>query len=172
MTISGIDSGMSGIAQMMQMQRPSQTERFQMADSNDDGSIDKVELSDITARMEEMSGKEIDEEALIAQFDSDSDGALNEDEMEAAMNSLRDSMPPPPMGGQPPMGGPPPAGGAEESEEEEASTLLEMLNSLTEEDDEESSLLESWLTTNATNTYASIQSSLYGNGGAAVDVES
>jgi len=131
MSIEGISSSISSAAMMQQMKSPS--ERFQADDTNGDSVLDVTEFSAVAEKISQRSGENIDVEALLAENDTDGDGALNKDEMMNLMESMR----PANGGGRPPMGGgPPPAGGAGEAsststEEEE---WLELLEEQSEED--------------------------------------
>ncbi len=191
MAIGAIDSSMANMQQMVQMSQASRAQRFERADSNGDGGIDKTELSGVTVHIEEMSGQSIDVEALISENDADNDGLLNEDEMEQAMTSLRESMPEPSfsgapsMGGAPPMGGGPPMGGAPpmgeesgaasgvESDEEDSYSLLDIYASLTEEAEEsESSIVDLLYNSNALASYSSVENAMVQIWGTKLDLES
>lgn len=79
-----------------------QAELFKQLDSNDDGSIDKTELSSVlssaSASEEGESGGAIDIDALFSLLDADSDGSISQSESAAL------APPPPPRDGRAPAG--------------------------------------------------------------------
>jgi hypothetical protein len=158
--MSGI-SGMSGMGGMGGMKRPDPQEMFRRDDADGSGGIDQEELTAVAEKMAEKSGMSIDAEGLMAEFDADEDGTLNEEEMKSAMGSVNEQMGPPPkgggQGGPPPMGGPMGMGGPPPSEAsamysqnstDETSELTQLLESLAEseeEDEDGSDLTQQWL---------------------------
>jgi hypothetical protein len=130
---------------------------FHRDDADGSGGIDQEELTALTDKLAEHTGTAIDAESLMAEFDADEDGALNEEEMQSAMASLREEMGPPPggPGGPPPMGGPMATGGMPPSDAsamysqnslDSASELTQLLERLTDlEASDESDLTQQWL---------------------------
>jgi phage shock protein A len=149
-------SGVSGMSGMMPGMRPDPQEMFNRMDTDGSAGIDADELNSVTEKMAEHSGNSIDAESLMAEFDEDGDGVLNEEETHNAMESLKEQMgpppPPPPMGGPMAMGDPPCMGGCGRYEDEasEAQSLVDqVLASLSESSDSESEdtaeVLQEWL---------------------------
>ncbi len=142
--ISGINDGSSFMRNMgMGAMRPDPAERFNKADANGDGGLDKSEMQTVLDKVSEMSGQDINVDNVFSEFDADEDGVLSEQEAETAMNQLREEMEPQMRGMKGGKGGPHPPGiggrgvdGGDESE----SSLISMLNSLSE--DEEESILD------------------------------
>jgi hypothetical protein len=152
-------SGVSGMSGMMPGMRPDPQEMFNRMDTDGSAGIDADELNSVTEKMAEHSGNSIDAESLMAEFDADGDGVLNEEETHNAMESLKDQMgPPPPMGG--PMAGPtavegPPGMGGcgpyEDAASEAQSLVDQVLASLSEFSDSDAEdsaeVLQEWLQT-------------------------
>lgn len=96
--ISGVASGSNYYEQMAAIQKRNEQRPnpFVENDANGDGSMDIDELKSFTAKMSEMTGKEVNAEELLAKLDADEDGLVSEAEFEAG----RPEGPPPPP---PPM---------------------------------------------------------------------
>lgn len=136
---------------------PSPEEMFNKVDEDGSGGVDADELSTMAEEMAERTGETIDVDSLMEAYDSDADGALNEEEMLSAMESLREEMGPPPADG-PPMGGPMANGGmgfmdghgfyANESNGGQ-SLIDQMIAALPESTDDEDTVevLQQWLQT-------------------------
>lgn len=71
----------------------SPAERFKELDSDGDGGLDRVELSEEAKKLSAMTGTEIDVDETIATYDADGDGLLSEDEM---MSMIKEVLGPPP----------------------------------------------------------------------------
>jgi Ca2+-binding EF-hand superfamily protein len=100
-SINSVNSTISGsIMSQGVRSRPDPAEKFQQLDANGSGSLDKTELSELAKELSKMANKTLDVEASITTYDSDGDGALNQEETDTMM---RETMGPPP--------GPPPGGG-------------------------------------------------------------
>lgn len=56
-------------------------ERFNELDTDGDGGLDTVELSEEAKKLAAMTGTDIDVEETITTYDADNDGLLNQDEM-------------------------------------------------------------------------------------------
>ncbi len=138
--ISGINGESSFMRNMgMRAMRPDPAERFNKADANSDGGLDKSEMQTVLDKVSEMSGQDINVDNIFSEFDADQDGMLNEQEAETAMNQLREEMGPrmrgmrDRMGGQHPPGiGPPGMNNGQKPE----SSLISMFNSLSEDEKE------------------------------------
>lgn len=91
--ISGINSANSFMGNMaMGAIHSKPAERFNKADTNEDGELDKVEMQTITDRISEMSGQDISVDDIFSEFDSDENGLLSEQEAETAMAQLKENM--------------------------------------------------------------------------------
>ena len=148
-------SGISGMGSMMGGMRPDPQQMFNRMDKDGSAGIDKDELSAMTEKMAEASGTEIDVVSLMAEFDGDGDGILNQDETHAAMESLKAQMGPPPNGGPGAGGGPPPhpkeeaSGVYGQDGVESQSTIDQLLAALSESEDEEDNdgIIQEWIQT-------------------------
>jgi Ca2+-binding EF-hand superfamily protein len=80
----------------MQMHRK---DLFNKVDSNGDGGIDKVEISDLAKKLAKDTGSTLSVDDIFSTYDADGDGKLSKTELDSFM---RENAPPPP-GGQ---GGP------------------------------------------------------------------
>lgn len=150
-------SGISGVRGPMFAMRPDPQEMFNRVDKDGSGGLDADELTAMTEKIAEHSGETIDVDSLIEDYDSDRDGVLNEEEMQSAMESLREEMGPPPGGGRPPMGGPIADGGMQPNPEEMfdiesnggQSLIDQMIAALPESTDDEDTVevLQQWLQT-------------------------
>ena len=148
-------SGISGMSTMMGGMRPDPQQMFNRMDKDGSAGIDKDELSAMTEKMADASGTEIDAVSLMAEFDGDGDGILNQDETHAAMESLKEQMGPPPNGGPGAGGGPPPPPKEEASGVygqdgvESQSTIDQLLDALSESEDEEDEdgIVQAWIRT-------------------------
>ena len=148
-------SGISGMGSMMGGMRPDPQQMFNRMDKDGSAGIDKDELSAMTEKMADASGTEIDAVNLMAEFDGDGDGILNQDETHAAMESLKEQMGPPPNGGPGAGGGPPPPPQEETSGEygqdgvASQSTIDQLIDALSESEDEEdeNGIVQAWIRT-------------------------
>lgn len=154
MNISSIGSSMNMyMGQTSGMgSRPKPPDPFEKADEDDSGGLDEAEFSDLAEHLSEMTGEEVDAEALFATYDEDGDGVLSEEETLAFMEDNRPEGPPP--GGM----GPPPEEGGDLSEifsdvdededgyidESEAETIAEMISDATGEDLTVEELIEAY----------------------------
>ena len=147
-------SGISGMSPMRGGMRPDPQQMFNRMDKNGSSGIDKDELSAMTEKMAEASGTEIDVDSLMAEYDGDGDGVLNQDETHAAMESLKEQMGPPPNGGPGAGGGAPPPPPQEETSNvygqdgvESQSTIDQLLDALSESADEEEAdgIVQAWI---------------------------
>jgi len=68
-------------------------EKFQTLDTNGDGGLDRVELSDEAKKLSAMTGKTLDVDETISTYDVDEDGLLSQEEM---MTMIGDVLGPPP----------------------------------------------------------------------------
>jgi Ca2+-binding EF-hand superfamily protein len=93
-------SRVSGYAQSMTL--PSlETRRndlFNKVDANNDGGIDKVEISDLAKKLSEDTGNTLTVEDIYSTYDADGDGKLSKTELDGFM---RENAPPPPQGPKP-----------------------------------------------------------------------
>ncbi|MDD2501520.1 MAG: EF-hand domain-containing protein [Geobacter sp.] len=105
-SIGGIGSSMSS-SMLQQMQE----ERFTKGDTNGDSSISKDEFDALSKLGKSRGGDDTD--AMFAQFDSDSDGALSRLESDAAIARASQEMRGQGMRSQGPPQGPPPSKGSE-----------------------------------------------------------
>ena len=146
-------SGISGMGSMMNGMRPDPQQMFNRMDKDGSAGIDKDELSAMTEKMADASGTEIDVVSLMAEFDGDGDGILNQDETHAAMESLKAQMGPPVNGGPGAGGGPPPpakeeaAGVYGQDGVESQSTIEQLLDALSdsEDEEEEDGVVQAWI---------------------------
>ncbi len=132
--ISGICGAGNLMGNMaMGAMRPNPAERFNNADTNGDGGLDKAEMQTITDRISEMSGQDISVDDVFSEFDADEDGLLSEQEAETAMAQLKEDMGPE-MRGR--MGrGAGMRAYEDAAEDETESAIVSLLNSLSEEDE-------------------------------------
>jgi Ca2+-binding EF-hand superfamily protein len=146
-------SGVSGMSGMMPGMRPDPQQMFNRIDTDGSAGIDADELSAVTEKMAEHSGNSINAENLMAEFDEDGDGVLNQEETHNAMESLKEQMgPPPPLGGPMAMGDPPCMGGCGRYADDASgaqSFVDQMLASLSEssEGEDTAEVLQEWLQT-------------------------
>lgn len=104
MTISSIGGSAYPMGQMSAMGgRPGPGEMFGKMDEDDSGGLDKTEFSELAKKISEITGEDVDGEALFAAYDEDGDGQLSETETRAVMEDYRPEGPPP--GGMGPMQG-------------------------------------------------------------------
>jgi Ca2+-binding EF-hand superfamily protein len=140
-------SGISGMSGMMGGMRPDPQQMFNRTDKDGSGGIDSSELSTMADKIAEDTGIEIDAESLMAEYDGDGDGVLNQDEANAAMESLRDKLgpPPPPDGGGMNQG----AGVYGQDGAADESSFSELLEALSESEEEEEAtgIIQEWLET-------------------------
>lgn len=76
---------------------------FKKIDANQDGKVDKDELSAFASQIEEKTGQKLDIEQMFEDYDKDQDGVLSKDELGNAMKSQMGK-----FQGPPPAGGPGP----------------------------------------------------------------
>ena len=91
----------------MEMRR---NDLFNKVDSNTDGVIDKVEISDLAKKLSEDTGTSLNVDDIFSAYDADGDGKLSQTELDSFM---RENAPPPPSGhgrGPGPMNGLEPTG--------------------------------------------------------------
>ena len=77
--------------------RPSQDEMFSKVDTDGDEGINSTELDDLTKKIAEKTGNDINTDDVMSTYDIDGDGALNKDGLDTFM---KDNAPPPPSGHQ------------------------------------------------------------------------
>jgi Ca2+-binding EF-hand superfamily protein len=83
--ISGIsNSMMSSMLQGMQS-RPDPAQKFKELDTDSSGGLDKTELSTMAKELSKMTGKTLNVDDSIKNYDANNDGQLSQDEMEAMM---------------------------------------------------------------------------------------
>lgn len=133
--LNGISSFMGNMG--MGSMRPDPTERFNNADANGDGGLDKGEMQVVVGRISERSGQDISVDDIFSEFDADEDGVLSEQEAEAAMTQLKEEMGPEMMSRMGNMGSGPRGMAAygDRGAHETESQLASMLNSLSEEEE-------------------------------------
>ena len=90
--INGIGGGCMASLQMSAMQGQ-MANPFDKVDSNGDGAIDKTEFSAFAVEMSEKTGRSVDVDQEMAEIDTDGDGLVNPEELEAG----RPEGPPPGM---------------------------------------------------------------------------
>jgi len=66
---------------------------FSRLDTNQDGKIDAEELAAFAEEMGGITGQTLNSEELLAEFDSDSDGLLSEEEAVSLLENLRPEPP-------------------------------------------------------------------------------
>jgi Ca2+-binding EF-hand superfamily protein len=76
----------------MEMRR---NDLFNKVDSNGDGGIDKVEISDLAKKLSEDTGTTLNVDDIFSTYDADGDGKLSKTELDSFM---RENAPPPPGG--------------------------------------------------------------------------
>lgn len=86
-SISSISSSMTSLFGIDQQKR--KQDLFNKVDSDGNSSISQTELTALTDKISEDSGKTLDASSLLSQYDSDSDGSLNSDEMDSLMESIK-----------------------------------------------------------------------------------
>jgi len=81
---------------------PGRAEAFNSFDCNGNGALDTAELTALGENYSSKTGKEFDLDAIMSQFDTDSNGSLNEDEGLAVLDRLQEMAggPPPPRPGR------------------------------------------------------------------------
>ncbi len=120
MNISTTGSSAFSAADLAAMRK----ERFQKADTDSSGTINRAELTEAISNAPKPPGApEIDTDKLFQQLDEDGDGELTEAEMEEGMEALKPSgaegnRPPPPAG-------PPPGDSGSVSAEDDANTVYD-----------------------------------------------
>lgn len=138
-------AGISGMGGMMGGMRPDQQQMFNRVDKDGSGGIDKEELGTMAEKIAERTGNEIDVDSLIEEYDGDGDGVLNQDETQAAMESLREEMGPPPQPGGMNQG----AGVYGQDGADSENSFSQLLEALSESKDEEDAegIVQEWLET-------------------------
>lgn len=140
-------SGISGMSGMMGGMRPDPQQMFNRTDKDGSGGIDSSEFNAMADKIAEDTGIEIDAESLMAEYDGDGDGVLNQDETDAVMQSLRDELgpPPPPAGGGMNQG----AGVYGQDGAADESSFSQLLEALSESEDEEDAtgIIQEWMAT-------------------------
>ncbi len=137
--MNGIN-GMSSMIHSMGMRpmRPDPEERFNKADANGDGGLDKAEMETVLSKISEMSGQSLNVDEVFSEFDVDDDGVLSQEETENGMNQLREEMGPQMKGRH--GGGPKGPGGmsayGKQGPNGMEENLINMLNSLSEDETE------------------------------------
>lgn len=97
-SISGMGNMMSAIFAQGMQPRPDPAQKFNEIDTDGNGGLDKVELSAMAKELAAKTGKTLDVDESISSYDSNSDGRLDQDEMDTMMHEV---LGPPPDG----MGG-------------------------------------------------------------------
>ncbi len=93
-TISGVSGSSNAWAALNTQRSQHQAKRFAKVDTDGSGGVDQTELSTMLSNISEKTGASLgDAKELFTQMDSNSDGSLSSDELDAGMKAL---MPPPP----------------------------------------------------------------------------
>lgn len=126
--ISGYDSSMQMqyLQAQQQMKRPNPEEMFTMIDSNQDGSIDKVEFTAFDMKMKDKIGKAPGVDQFFKYNDTNGDNLISKEEMIAGAEKMRSfggGMAPGGPGGIGGPGGLRGGGGAGKTEEKSTSTV-------------------------------------------------
>lgn len=86
-SISSISSSVSSMFSIEQQKR--KQDLFTKVDSDGNGGVSQTELTALTGKIAQDSGKTLDASSLLSQYDSNSDGSLNSDEMDSLMESIK-----------------------------------------------------------------------------------
>ena len=94
--------GLSSVLSLMATNQQ-QTEAFEKADKDGNGTLDKAELQTFINLISRMSRESADVSELIAAVDKDGSGSIDENELESGLDTLRrmlghDALPPPGTG--------------------------------------------------------------------------
>lgn len=93
-TISGVSGASNAWAALNTQRSQHQAKMFAKVDADGSGSVDQTELGSMLSKISEKTGASVgDAKELFTQMDSNSDGSLSSDELDAGMQAL---MPPPP----------------------------------------------------------------------------
>lgn len=93
-TISGVSSSSNAWAALNTQRSQHQAKMFAKVDTDSSGGVDQTELGTMLTDISEKTGVSLgDAKELFTQMDSNSDGSLSSDELDAGMKAL---MPPPP----------------------------------------------------------------------------
>ena len=68
--------------------KPDPEEKFNDLDTDGNGTLDTVELSEVAKEIASMTGQEFNADEFMAQYDSDGDGELSKDEMDTMMRAM------------------------------------------------------------------------------------
>jgi Ca2+-binding EF-hand superfamily protein len=93
-TISSLGSSMGMMMNALAMRKPDQQQMFGNVDTDASGTVDQTELTSFAEGLYEKTGIEINAEEALSAYDTDGDGGLSQEEMEAMMGAY---MPPPPI---------------------------------------------------------------------------
>ena len=91
--VSGVSSSLSYWEQIAALKEDQETRKASPLvehDSNGDGALDATEFGAFAEKISEMTGETVDAEELFAEMDTDGDGLVSEEELQAA------APPPPP----------------------------------------------------------------------------
>ncbi len=88
--MDGISSSMAMSTDMMAQR---QEQMFARVDQNSDGKLDETEMQVMADKMSERTGIDMDFAEIMATFDTDGDGSINQEEFKA----MRPPQPPPDM---------------------------------------------------------------------------
>jgi Ca2+-binding EF-hand superfamily protein len=93
-TISGVSGSSNAWAAVNTQRSQHQAKMFAKVDTDGSGGVDQTELGTMLSNISEKTGVSLgDAKELFTQMDSNSDGSLSSDELDAGMKAL---MPPPP----------------------------------------------------------------------------
>jgi Ca2+-binding EF-hand superfamily protein len=85
--ISGISSSMMSSMLQGMRSRPDPGQKFKELDTDSNGGLDKTELSAMSKELAKMTGKTINVDDAIKNYDTNNDGLLNQNEMGAMMQN-------------------------------------------------------------------------------------
>ena len=93
-TTSGVSGSSNAWAALNTQRNQHQAKMFAKVDTDGNGSVNEAELSTMLSDISEKTGTSLgDSKELFTKMDSNSDGSLSSDELDAGMKAL---MPPPP----------------------------------------------------------------------------
>ena len=93
-TISGVSGSSNAWAALNTQRSQHQAKMLAKVDADGSGGVDQTELGSMLSKISEKTGASVgDAKELFTQMDSNSDGSLSSDELDAGMQAL---MPPPP----------------------------------------------------------------------------